>query len=117
MKKLILIAVVFFAANFSLSAQNMEQRAINRAEAVARQCIAELDFPNNLEFVSAAEPYVACEYRSIPNPNNMGYKVTVFGRTQCPPNLVCIQVIYPIATVYVGCGGAIDRVECGVAAE
>jgi len=112
-----LIAIDLFAANFSLSAQNMEQRAINRAKAVARQCVVELGYPENLQLVSGTQPYVACDYRTIPNPNNMGYKVTVWGRTQCPPNAVCIQVIYPIATVYVDCNGAIDRVECGVASE
>lgn len=117
MKKLILIAILFLSANFSLSAQNMEQRAINRAEAVARQCIAELDYPSNLELVSSTQPHVACDYRTIPNPNNMGYKVIIWGRTQCPPNNVCIQVIYPIATVYVDCSGAIESVQCGIAAE
>lgn len=117
MKNLILLILVLFTFSISLSAQNTEQRAINRAEAVARQCVQELGYPSNLVLISSAQPHVACDYRTIPNPNNMGYKVTVYGRTQCPPNLVCIQVIYPIATVYVSCDGSIERVECGAAVE
>ena len=116
MKKLIFLALAFFAFNLSLSAQNLEERAINRAESVARQCIAELGYPSNPELVSSAEPTQSCRYINN-NPNNMGYKVVVYGRTQCPPNLVCIQVIYPIATVYVDCSGQIERVECGTASE
>jgi hypothetical protein len=116
MKKLIILALAFFAINLSLSAQNMEQRAINRAEAVARQCIAELGYPSNLELVSSAAPNQSCRYINN-NPNDMGYKVVVYGRTQCPPNLVCIQVIYPIATVYVDCSGQIESIECGTASE
>lgn len=115
-KKSIVALVAIFAFSAAANAQSLEQRAIQKAEASARQCINDLGYPSNLELVSSAEAYQICDYMN-PNPNYFGYKVTVYGRTQCPPNMVCIQVIYPIATVYVSCGGDVTQVDCGVVAE
>jgi hypothetical protein len=116
MKKLILGLIATVAISFASNAQNMEQRAINKAEAAARQCVKDLDFPNGLELVSSANVYQICDYMT-PNPNYFGYMVTVNGKPKCAPNTFCPQVIYPIATVYVSCNGEVTEVVCGVSAE
>jgi hypothetical protein len=116
MKKVILGLIATIAISFASTAQDMEQRAIQKAEAAARQCVNDLDFPNGLEFVSTAAVYQICDYRT-PNPNYFGYVVTVNGQPKCAPNTFCPQVIYPIATVYVSCSGEVTQVDCGVVAE
>jgi hypothetical protein len=112
MKKLILGLIAVVAITFASNAQNIEQRAINKAEAAARECVRELDFPNGLNFVSNATAYQVCDYMT-PNPNYFGYVVQVSGTPRCAPNTLCPQVIYPIATVYVSCSGQVTEVICG----
>ncbi len=116
MKKLIFILVALVGFSFASNAQNQEQRAINKAEAAAKKCVNELNFPNGLEFVSSASVYQICDY-TTPNPNYFGYTVTVNGKPKCAPNTVCPQVIYPVATVYVSCSGEVTDVICGTATE
>jgi hypothetical protein len=116
MKKVILSIVALVVFSFTSVAQNQEQRAIQKAEAASRSCVNELDFPNGLEFVSSASAYQVCDY-STPNPNYFGYVVTVNGKPRCAPNTFCVQVIYPIATVYVSCSGQVTEVICGTAAQ
>jgi hypothetical protein len=116
MKKIFLGLIASIAISFASNAQNMEQRAINKAEAAARSCVRDLDFPNGLTFVSTAVAYQVCDYMT-PNPNYFGYAVTVNGTPKCAPNTYCPQVIYPIATVYVSCSGEVTEVICGTATE
>lgn len=114
MKKLILGAIAVLAISFSSTAQDFEQRAMQKAEAASRDCARNLDLPNGYELHSSAVPYVACDYRTG-NPNQLGYVVQVWATPNCPPNMICIQVVYPVATVYVDCGGEVVEVICTVA--
>lgn len=116
MKKILLVFLAIVGFSFASNAQNMEQRAINKAEAAAKKCVNELSFPNGLDFVSTATVYQVCDY-STPNPNYFGYVVTVNGSPKCAPNTICPQVIYPIATVYVSCSGEVTEVQCGTVSE
>jgi hypothetical protein len=116
MKKIFLGLIATLAISFASNAQNAEQRAIQKAEAAAKQCVNDLDFPNGLDFVSTAVAYQICDYRT-PNPNYFGYAVTVNGTPKCAPNTFCPQVIYPIATVYVSCSGQVTEVVCGTVAQ
>ena len=113
MKKILVL--ILFAAVFSLDAasQNLEQRAKARAEAAARQCFNEQDYPNGWEMVSYASEYQVCDYRFGGNPNIFGYVVQVAIRPRCAPNQFCVQVIQPLATVFVDCGGQVSEVICG----
>ncbi|MES2587952.1 MAG: hypothetical protein V4622_03160 [Bacteroidota bacterium] len=116
MKRVLLVIIALVGFSFASNAQNQEQRAINKAEAAAKKCVNELDFPNGLEFVSSATVYQICDY-TTPNPNYFGYVVNVNGKQKCAPNTLCPQVIYPIATVYVSCSGEVTEVICGTATE
>lgn len=116
MKKVFLMVIALVAFSFASNAQNQEQRAINKAEAAAKKCVNELNFPNGMEFVSSAAVYQICDY-TTPNPNYFGYVVTVNGAPKCAPNTFCPQVIYPIATVYVSCSGEVTEVVCGTVSE
>lgn len=112
MKKMLLTLSLVLCAAITTFAQDTEQRAINRAEAAARQSC---EVPAGFELVSYASPYQACDYRLNHNPNNMGYIVYVSAKPECPPNQLCIQVIYPVATVVVNCDLSIQSVTCGQA--
>lgn len=113
MKKLILGVIATVAISFSSMAQDFENRAIQKAEAAARECARNMDLPAGYEFLSVATPYVACDY-STGNPNQLGYVVEVYAQPNCPPNQICIQVIVPVATVYVDCQGQVVEVICTV---
>ncbi len=111
MKKIILGAIAVVAISFSSMAQDMENRARHKAEAASRDCARDLGLPNGYELHSSAEPYMACDYRTG-NPNQLGYVVQVWATPNCPPNMLCIQIVYPVATVYVDCGGEVVEVIC-----
>ena len=113
MRNVLLVIGVVLLSTFTTSAQNLEQRAISRAEAAAQQCINELDYPNGWELVSLASEYQVCDYRFGGNPNMFGYVVQVAIRPRCAPNQLCIQVILPLATVFVDCGGQVSETICG----
>lgn len=113
MKKLFAITILTLFA-FVVSAQGPgETRALNKAEAAARQCLNQMNYPNNLTLHSSATVSTICDYIH-PNPQYFGYRVTVWGTPNCPPNQYCIQIIYPIATVEVSCTGQVTNVQCGV---
>ncbi len=116
MKKLILGAIAVVAISFSSKAQNLEERAINKAEAAARECMRDMDLQNGLHLTSTATANLICDY-AHPSPNYFGYVVEVSARPICPPNQVCIQVIYPVATVYVDCIGNVYEVVCNMPIE
>jgi hypothetical protein len=114
MKKIILILTVILCSTLSANAQNLEQRAIAKAEAAAQQCMNELNYPNSWEMVSFATEYQVCDYRFGGNPNIFGYSVQVAVRPRCAPNQYCIQMIQPLATVLVDCSGEVIEVNCGI---
>lgn len=113
MKKLIFGLLTTVTVAFSSQAQtdNLEQRAINKAIAAARECMRDNDLQNGLELVGYATLNLYCDYFRF-NPNYAGYSVEVYARPKCPPNQACIQVIYPVATVWVDCQGNAYQVEC-----
>ncbi|MFN6013330.1 MAG: hypothetical protein ACK47F_01405 [Flavobacteriales bacterium] len=112
MKRMLLTLTVLLTTAMTTFAQDSEQRAINRAEAAARQFC---EVPQGYELVSYTAPYMACDYRLNNNPNTMGYIVYVSAKPNCPPNQLCIQVIYPVATITVNCDLSVDSIICGVA--
>lgn len=114
MKKIILVLTLILCSSLSLEAQNLEQRAIARAEAAAQQCVNELNYPNGWEMISFASEYQVCDYRFGGNPNIFGYSVQVAIRPRCEPNQNCIQIIQPLATVLVDCGGQVTEINCGI---
>ena len=114
MKKFFFVLSFILCSTLSVNAQNLEQRAIAKAEAAAQQCLSELDYPNGWEMVSFASVNQVCDYRFGGNPNIFGYVVQVAIRPRCAPNQFCIQVIQPLATVTVSCGGEVTEVNCGI---
>ncbi len=114
MKKIFFLFAFILCSTLSVNAQNLEQRAIAKAEAAARQCVNEFNYPNGWEMVSFATAYQICDYRFGGNPNIFGYSVQVAIRPRCAPNQFCIQVIQPLATVLVDCGGEVTEVTCGI---
>lgn len=117
MKKIILSIVTILVFALSASAQNsLEQRAINKAEGVARQCLVGNTESNNIEIYSYAVATQICDYAN-PNPNYFGYTVSVWGYVKCPANIACKVAPFPIATVTVDCGGTVTSVLCGVAEQ
>jgi hypothetical protein len=113
MKNLILASVLVFLG-FAAKAQGPgEQRAIARAEAAARDCMRDAGYPANLEIHSSAQVSTICDYFN-PNPQYFGYRVTVWGTNPCPPNMYCIQIVYPIATVEISCTGDVSNVQCDI---
>lgn len=113
MKKLILglLATVTLAFSSQAQADNIEQRAINKAIAAARECMRDGDLRPGLQLEGYATLNLYCDYFRF-NPNYAGFSVEVYARPHCPPNQACIQVIYPVATVWVDCQGNAYQVEC-----
>ncbi|TNE55409.1 MAG: hypothetical protein EP338_03850 [Bacteroidetes bacterium] len=114
MKKLLfgLIATVALSLSVQAQSNDIEGRAIHRAEAAARPCLENLNLPSNYELVSYATLNLYCDVFTRPNPNYAGFKVEVYAKPNCPPNQACIQVIYHVATVYVDCQGSAYQVDC-----
>jgi hypothetical protein len=113
MKKYLFL-LLFLVVAFSARAQSPgEQVARNKAEAASRGCLRDWGYPASLQLYSSATVSTICDYMN-PNPHIFGYTVTVWGLSQCPPNMYCIQVIYPISIVEVSCSGQVVDVQCGV---
>ena len=112
MKKLLIGLLTAFTFAFTAQAQNdIEQRAINKAEAAARECLKDSYLGNGIDLVSFATLNLYCDYFRN-HPNYAGFSVEVYGRPHCNPNQNCIQVIYPVATVLVDCQGNAYQVDC-----
>ncbi|MCE3295612.1 MAG: hypothetical protein K0R65_1326 [Crocinitomicaceae bacterium] len=111
MRKLILGIIATIAVSFASNAQNLEHRAINKAEAAARECMRGMNLQSDVRLISTATANLIWDY-AHPSPNYFGYVVEVSARPICPPNQACIQVIYPVATVYVDCQGNVYDIQC-----
>lgn len=110
MKKFILLFVMSLGFTVLMAQNQMEQRACNKAEAAAQECLQTLGL-NNITLHSAATVNQICDYMN-PNPQYFGYSVDVWATPNCAPGAICAQVIYPIARVFVSCGGQVTEVQC-----
>ena len=113
MKKFILLFVIGLGFSTLMAQNQFEQRAKNKAEAAAQECLRNLNL-SNVTLVSNVSETQICDYMN-PNPQYFGYSVTVYAVPNCPGNQNCIQIVYPVATVQVSCSGQVYDVQCGIA--
>jgi len=112
MKKFIFLFVIGLGFSTLMAQNQFEQRAKNKAEAAAQECLRNLNL-SNVTLVSNVSQTQICDYMN-PNPQYFGYSVIVYAVPNCPGNQNCIQIAYPVATVQVSCSGQVYDVQCGV---